>query len=89
MAKCLVQLVAWILPPAALPIALPISLSVVTSVGAMEATEIWSGHYRSVASTAELVGTPTCMETTPAAAKVSKGMALRNKGRRRCARRGQ
>jgi len=53
----LAQLAAWILPPTALLIALPISLSAVTGGGAVEAVKIWSGHYRSVASTAELVGT--------------------------------
>ena len=50
----------------------------------MEAAEIWSGRCRSVAFAAELVGTPTSMETIPVATKVSKRLALRNKGRRRC-----
>jgi len=60
MAECLTQLVAWILPLTVLPI----TLSAITSGGAVEAAEIWSRRYRSVASTTELVGMPNSMETT-------------------------
>jgi len=60
MAECLTQLVAWILPPTALPI----TLSAITGEGAVEAAEIWSRRCRSVASITELVGMPNYMETT-------------------------
>jgi hypothetical protein len=76
MVECLAQLAAWILPPAALPI----TLYVVTSERVVEAAEIWSGRYRSVCSVAKLVRTLTSMEITPIATKVSKKLALRDKG---------
>ena len=85
MVECLAQLAAWILPPAALPI----TLYVVTGERVVEAAEIWSGRYRSVCSVAKLVRTLTSMEITPIATKVSKKLALRDKGWRRCVWRGQ
>jgi hypothetical protein len=82
-AECLAQLAARILPPAALPIALPITLYVVTGGRVVEAAEIWYGRCRSVASAAELVGTPTSMEMALIVTKVSKRLTLRDKDRRR------
>jgi len=82
MAKNLARLAAWILPPIALPISLPITLSTVTEGGAVEAAVIWSGASKPVASDAELVGAPTAIEAAPAASRIAKGLALRNKGRR-------
>ena len=58
MAKILTQLVAWILPPIALPRALPI----VIEGGVLEATVIRSGARKSVASAIGLVGTPATIE---------------------------
>jgi hypothetical protein len=80
MAECLAQLAACILPPVALPISLPIALFVTTIGGVMEAMKIWSGCSKLVLSTAKLVGTPSSMETAPVATKISKGLALREKG---------
>jgi len=82
MAKNLARLAAWILPPIALPISLSITLSTVTEGGAVEAAVIWSRASRPVASTAELVGALTVIEAAPAASRIAKGLALRNKGRR-------
>jgi hypothetical protein len=78
----LAQLAARILPPTALPIALPITLYAVTGGRVVEAAEIWYGRCRSVASAAELVGTPTSIETAPVTTKIAKGLALSNKDRR-------
>jgi len=78
MAEILTQLTAWILPPIALPRALPI----VTEGGVLEAAVIRSGASKSVASTVGLVGTPATVEAAPAAARIAKSLALRNKSRR-------
>jgi hypothetical protein len=56
------QLVAWILPPAALPIALPVALPAITVGGVREDVEIRSGRSKLVPSTVELVRTPSSME---------------------------
>jgi hypothetical protein len=69
-------LAAFILPP----IALPITLLAINVGGAMEAAKIWSRRNKPVASTAELIGTPSSMEMAPIAAKISRGLALRDKG---------
>jgi hypothetical protein len=62
-------ILAWILPPAALPIALP---AAVTVGGVREAAEIRSGCSRPVPSAVELVGTPSSMKTISVAAKIFK-----------------
>jgi len=79
------QLVAWILPPAALPIALP----AITVGGAREAVEIRSGRSRLVPSAVELVRTPSSMETTSVAAKISRRLAVKKEDCRRGVGRGQ
>ena len=78
MAKILTQLAAWILPPIALPRALPI----VTEGGVLEAAVIRSRASKSVASAVGLVGTPATVEAAPAATRIAKSLALRNKKRR-------
>ena len=78
MAEILTQLAAWILPSIALPRALPI----VTGGGVLEAAVIRSGASKSVASAVGLVGTPATVEAAPAAARIAKSLALRNKSRR-------
>jgi len=77
MAKILTQLAAGILPP----ITLPRALSIVTEEGVLEAVVIRSGASKPVASAAALVGTPATIEAAPAAARITKGLALRNKSR--------
>ena len=78
MAKILTQLAAWILPPIALPRALPI----VTEGGVLEAAVIRSGASKSVASAVGLVGMLATVEATPAATRIAKSLALRNKSKR-------
>jgi hypothetical protein len=63
------------------PIALPRALPTVTEGGVFEAVVIRSGASKSVASAAGLVGTPATIKTAPTAARIAKGLALRNKGR--------
>ena len=77
MTKILTQLAAWILPLIALPRALPI----VTEGGVLEAAVIRSGASKSVASVVGLVGTPATLEVAPAAVRIAKSLALRNKSR--------
>jgi len=77
MIEILTQLAAWILPPIALPRALP----TVTEEGVLEAVVIKFGTSKPVASAARLVGTPATIEAAPAATRIAKGLALRNKGR--------
>ena len=77
MAEILTKLAAWILPPIALPRALPI----VTEGGVLEAAVIRFGASKSVASTVGLVGTPATLEVAPAAVRIAKSLALRNKSR--------
>ena len=78
MAEILTQLAAGILPPIALPRALP----TVTEEGVLEAAVNRSGaSCKPVASAARLVGTPATVEAAPAAARIAKGLALRNKSR--------
>jgi len=78
MAEILTQLAAWILPPIVLPRALPI----VTEGGVLEAAVIRSGARKLVASAVRLVRTPGTVEAAPAAARIAKSLALRNKSRR-------
>ena len=48
----------------------------------MEAAVIKVGASKSVASAVGLVGTPATVEAAPAAARIAKSLALRNKSRR-------
>jgi len=82
MAKCLAQLAACILPHVTLPISLTVTLPAITIRGAIEATKILSEYSRPIPSTTELVGTPSSMETASVATKISRGLALRDKGLR-------
>jgi len=77
MAEILTQLAAWILPPIALPRALP----TVTEGGVLEAGVIRSRASKPVASAVGLVGTPATVKAAPAAARIAKGLALRNNSR--------
>ena len=63
------------------PIALLRALSTVTEGGVFEAVVIRSGASKPVASAPGLVGTPATIEAAPAAARIAKGLAVRNKGR--------
>jgi len=82
MVEILTQLAAWILPPIALPKALPRALPIVTEGGVLEAPVIRSGASKLVAFAVGLVGMPATIETAPAAARIAKSLALRNKSRR-------
>jgi hypothetical protein len=82
MAECLAQLAVCILPHVALPISLTVTLPAITIGGAIEATKIWSECSRPIPSIAELVRTPSFMETAPVATKISRGLTLRDKGLR-------
>jgi hypothetical protein len=75
-AEILTQLAAWILPPIALPRALP----TITKEGVFEATVIKFGASKLVASAAGLVRMPATIEAALTAARIAKGLALRNKG---------
>ena len=72
----MVQLAAWILPLAVLPIALSIALLAIIVGGAREATEIKFGRSRLVPSVVELVRTPSSIETTYVVTKISKRLAM-------------
>ena len=78
MAEILTQLAAWILPP----IALPRALHIVTKGGVLKVALIRSRASKLVASAVGLVGMPATIETTLVMARIVKGLALRNKGRR-------
>jgi hypothetical protein len=47
----------------------------------LEAAVIRSGASKLITSVAGLIGMPTTIEAAPAAARIAKGLALRNKGR--------